>query len=97
MFWILAIVCTVNTVLGFFFLKETYAPALLEQRCKDRAQADGGRYTFAGRDDRPLLTKVLTNTKRPLYLLLTQPIVFTMALWQAIIFATMYSLFTRIP
>lgn len=95
MFWILTIVCTTNTILGFLFLKETYAPVILNKRCEQRGQEDGGSYTFPGRDARPLLTKILQNVKRPITILFTQPIVFTMAAWQAVVFAATYSLFTN--
>ncbi|KAL8946930.1 MAG: hypothetical protein Q9183_007841, partial [Haloplaca sp. 2 TL-2023] len=31
-FWLLTIICTINTVLAFLFLKESYAPVILENR-----------------------------------------------------------------
>lgn len=55
----------------------------------------GKKYTYAGQDTRPLREKLWTAVKRPVRILFTQPIVFTMAAYQAIIFATMYSLFTN--
>lgn len=96
MFWFLTIVAFINTLLGYFFLRETFAPVLLQKRI-DALQNDHPHdtFTFPGQDTRPVLRKLLTNIQRPVYILFTQPIVFTMALWQALIFATMYSLFTN--
>ena len=39
--------------------------------------------------------KLFSSVQRPLRILFTQPIVFTMAAYQAVIFSTMYSLFTN--
>lgn len=87
--------CT-NTLLGFVFLRETYAPTILQKRCEQKAKEDGKAYTFEGEDRRPLSKKMLSSVQRPLRILFTQPIVATMALYQAIIFATMYTLYTNL-
>ena len=94
-FWILTIVCTVNTTVGYFFLVETYAPTILADRCEQLVREQGGRYTYEGHDERPLPTKLLYSLQRPLKILVTQPIVLVMATYQAVIFAIMYSLFTN--
>lgn len=94
-FWVLAIICSINTALGFLFLKESYAPVLLEARKLARERYDGGKYRIANQDDRPFWTKLLSSMQRPLRILFTQPIVFTMAIYQAIIFGTCYSLYTN--
>lgn len=96
-FWILTIVCCFNTVLGFLFLKETYAPVILEARKKiyQRDSDDGTKYRMAGQDDRPFTTKLSGSMVRPLKILFTQPIVLTMAVYQAILFGTTYSLYTN--
>ena len=95
-FWILAIVCFTNTALGFFFLKETYAPVILDARRAQYKQSHPSTKTrFEGQDDRPLRIKLLYSMQRPLRILFTQPIVFVMALYQAILFGTNYSLYTN--
>ncbi|KAI9810683.1 MAG: hypothetical protein M1827_006142 [Pycnora praestabilis] len=94
-FWVLTIVCTFNTILGFFFLRETYAPRLLETRCRKAHEEDGGDYHFPGEDEGPFLPKIGNSMLRPLKILFTQPIVLTMAAYQAVIFGTMYSLYTN--
>ena len=96
-FWILTIVCAFNTIIGFFFLKETYAPVILEARKEiyQRDSDDGTRYRMAGQDDRPFKTKLGNSMERPLKILFTQPIVLTMTVYQAILFGTTYSLYTN--
>lgn len=85
-----------NTAIAYFFLQESYAPILLQKRCQELEKEQGGHYTYEGQDDRPLKQRIWINIRRPLKILFTQPIVLTMATYQAIIFATMYSLFTNL-
>ncbi|KAL9599551.1 MAG: hypothetical protein Q9219_003795 [cf. Caloplaca sp. 3 TL-2023] len=95
-FWFLTIICTINTVLGFLFLKETYAPSILESRKQKYEETEGsGKFRIANQDDRPFGTKLVSSMQRPLRILFTQPIVLTMAVWQAILFGTTYSLYTN--
>ena len=94
-FWILTIICSFNTILGFFFLKESYAPVILENRKNDFEKRKGGKFRYAGQDDRPFKTRLASSMQRPLKILFTQPIVFTMATYQAIVFGTTYSLYTN--
>ena len=94
-FWILSIICGISVAGSFFFLHETYTPALLAQRKKKLERSEGGNYYYEGEDDRPLSTKLLESIRRPLRILFTQPIVMIMALYQALIFATTYSLYTQ--
>ncbi|KAK5150836.1 membrane transporter [Cryomyces antarcticus] len=93
-FWILTIVCGVNTLAGFFFLRETYAPVLLYSRKLQREREDGGAYSFEGEDRRPLTTKLAGSLTRPLKIFV-QPIVLVMSAYQALVFATTYSLYTN--
>lgn len=97
-FWILTIVCSFNTVVGFFFLRESYAPVILEARKKsyeDSSESGHKPYRMAGQDDRPFRSKLASSMARPLRILFTQPIVFIMAVYQAILFGTTYSLYTN--
>ncbi|GAB7357914.1 hypothetical protein MBLNU230_g0081t1 [Neophaeotheca triangularis] len=95
-FWILTIVCSANTLAGFFFLRETYAPVILAQR-KARLEDENskpGAYSFEGEDTRPLKNKLAHSLARPIRIL-TQPIVLTMSTFQALIFGTTYSIYTN--
>ena len=95
-FWIMAIICAINVTMGFLFLKETCVP-LLDHRKKELEKSEGGNYYYEGEDDRPLSTKLYHSIQRPIKILFTQPIVLTMASYQAPIFATTYSLYTQMP
>ena len=97
-FWILTVVCSFNTVVGFFFLRESYAPVILEARKESYEESAEGTYRsyrMAGQDDRPFRSKLASSMARPLRILFTQPIVFIMAVYQAILFGTTYSLYTN--
>lgn len=96
-FWILTIICATNTLAGFFFLKESYAPVILEARKKKyEDKEDGGKiYRIVDQDDRAFRTKLAESMLRPLRILFTQPIVLTLATYQAILFGTAYSLYTN--
>ncbi|KAK8203877.1 membrane transporter [Phyllosticta capitalensis] len=93
----LTIFCGVNTTFGFFFLRETYAPAILAARKREREKADGPAgpiYWYKGEDGRSLHVKLGHSLLRPLRILV-QPIVMIMAIYQALIFSTTYSLYTN--
>lgn len=94
-FCVLTIVSIFNTAVGFFFLRETYAPVILAQRKIDCERNSDSKYRFEGEDDRPMRAKLSDSMRRPIRILFTQPIVFTMAVYQAILFGTDYSLYTN--
>jgi len=96
-FWVLTIVCFVNTAAGFLFLRETYAPVLLQQRRQKLEQEPTGhpnKYRVEGQDERPMRSKIGRSLTRPLRIL-AQPIVLVMSTYQAIIFGTTFSLYTN--
>lgn len=96
-FWVLTIICSINTLFGYFFLRETYAPVILAQR-KARLERETNKpdshYRHEGQDERPLTQKLLHSLKRP-FLIISQPIVLTMSAYQALIFGTTYSIYTN--
>lgn len=95
-FWVLTIVCAANTLAGFIFLRETYAPAILAQRKSrlEREEDKPDKYRFKGQDDRPFGLKLRHSLTRP-FKILIQPIVLTMSTYQALIFGTTYSIYTN--
>lgn len=95
-FWFLTIICSVNTLAGWIFLRETYAPIILHERKKQYENHENApnKYTFKGEDRRPLWRKMISSFMRPLRIFI-QPIVLTMSTYQAIIFATTYSIYTN--
>ncbi|PSR81214.1 major facilitator superfamily domain-containing protein [Coniella lustricola] len=95
----LAILCSVNLVFAFLFLQETYSPIILQNRKREQEKSDNESqnttfYWFEGEDDRPMGVKLRNSFARPLRIL-TQPIIFTMSVYQALIFSTTYSLYTN--
>jgi MFS family permease len=95
LFWIVFIICSIIVIGAFFFLQESYSLALLLQRKRRLEGDEGGSYYFEGEDDRGLGAKLSQAIRRPLKILFTQPIVLTMATYQALLFAISYSLFTQ--
>ncbi|KAF2754199.1 MFS general substrate transporter [Pseudovirgaria hyperparasitica] len=95
-YWVLLIVCAANTLAGWLFLKESYAPRILalRKRAREKIEDVTDRYTFTSEDRRPLSRKLRTSLARPFRIFL-QPIVITMSIYQALIFATTYSLYTN--
>jgi len=93
-YWILTMICSFNTLVGYFFLRETYAPVLLSQRKAKLQDENDSKYYFEGEDTRPLRQKLAASLRRP-YVIFVQPIVLTMSLYQAIIFGTTYSIYTN--
>ncbi|RMY54560.1 hypothetical protein D0864_13930 [Hortaea werneckii] len=95
-FWVLTIVCCLNTLAGFLFLKESYAPVLLSWRKKEKEAEEGvtNKYSYDGEDPRPLSQKLSHSLRRPLKIMV-QPIVLTMSSYQALLFATTYSIYTN--
>ncbi|KAK5419127.1 hypothetical protein LTR20_003562 [Exophiala xenobiotica] len=83
-------------LLGYFFLRETFAPVLLARR-KATLQQGADRdikFHFEGEDERPLWLKLRASMKRP-FVIFVQPIVLIMSLYQALIFGTTYSIYTN--
>jgi multidrug resistance protein len=97
-FWIMTIICAINTFAGYIFLRETYAPIILHARKAtyehDAASADGTKYRYDGEDTRPMRQKISHSLSRPPKIF-AQPIVATMSIYQALIFGTTYSLYTN--
>ncbi len=71
----------VNTMLGIVFLKESYAPVILQSK-RQEYEKEGGRVRLndelESEFDRPLVHRLLQAMQRPLKILFLQPIVFTM-------------------
>lgn len=97
-FWIMTIVCFINTLAGYFFLRETYAPRILSRKMAELESQGPERgdtkYSYEGEDTRPLGTKLTQALKRPPKIF-AQPIVAVMAIYQALIFGTTYSIYTN--
>ncbi|EDN96374.1 hypothetical protein SS1G_01300 [Sclerotinia sclerotiorum 1980 UF-70] len=95
LFWILMMICGVVFAGVYFLLQETYVPILLTHRKKQLEECSDVEYYFEGEDPRPFSSKAIQAVHRPLKILFTQPIVLIMSTYQALIFATTYSLYTQ--
>ena len=95
-FWIMTIICAVNTLAGFIFLRESYAPVILNMRKKELESDEqaNSKYRVDGFEEKPLYQKVLTSLKRPVKIFF-QPVVVTMSIYQALVFGTTYSIYTN--
>lgn len=96
-FWLMLILSSVNTVFCVIFLKETYAPVLLAQKAAKLEKSTGQPHRSAIYDPASLPQRVYRAVQRPLRILFLQPIVFIMAVYMALIYGTLYLLFTTFP
>ncbi|KAL9580008.1 MAG: hypothetical protein Q9212_004751 [Teloschistes hypoglaucus] len=97
-FWLLAIVSGLMTILTILFLRETYAPKLLRDKVK-RLQKDTGQshYKSELEQDLPAAKVYLRAIIRPLKMLLFSPIILGLSLFMALVYSYIYLLFTTFP
>ncbi|KAF2667578.1 MFS general substrate transporter [Microthyrium microscopicum] len=87
-------------IVGVLGVPETYAPVLLRQRAKALSKLTGKHYESQLDIDRgkTTLPEVLkTSLTRPWVLLFREPIVMIMSIYMAIIYGTLYMLFSAFP
>lgn len=96
-FWIMTIVGGINSLVGILFLRETYAPQLLKLRARRTAIELDHPTIAADHDPRSLPRRLTQAIKRPMKILFLQPIVFLMACYMALLYGSMYLLFTTFP
>lgn len=90
-FWIVSIADAVIQVFGIFFLQETWAPKLLEQKAKKLRQETGNDKLYAEFSNNQKLVKKLEHSlARPFRLLFTQPIIICLALYMAYLYGLVY-------
>ncbi|KAI9729165.1 MAG: hypothetical protein M1834_007072 [Cirrosporium novae-zelandiae] len=94
-FWVLTILLGVVAILLIICLKETYAPVLLERKTK-RLIKETGNTSLRPKYSTPGSPKQLfwLAIKRPIKMLIFDPIILILALYLAIIFGYLYLLFT---
>lgn len=98
-FHILSILAGVTTVIGFFAMRETYAPVLLERKKKRLVKQRG--YTNKSTTFRQRLEKLWSKWRltlpRPFKLMATQPLLQVMSLYAAYIYRLDYLAITTFP
>lgn len=84
---------------GFFFLRETYAPVILERKKKRLIKETGNTalYTAFDSPDRTFSQTLRTAMVRPFRLLGTQPIVQILALYMTYLYGLMYIMLSTFP
>jgi len=94
----MAIFTGIITIVGFFFLPETYAPVLLHNRAQKLSKSTGFVYRSKfEKDGHVKLSKVLpVALSRPWKLLFKEPIVLLLSIYQAILYGSLYMLFAGI-
>ncbi|PPQ70367.1 hypothetical protein CVT24_013142 [Panaeolus cyanescens] len=104
-FWSTSIVNVIIVVVGFLFLKETFAPYILQQKA-DRIQKEMGTEkgpykevttVYAAKEDRrwqSIFQKALT---RPFMLFYYEPIVQLLGIFMAYVYGVFYLFLTTIP
>ena len=91
-FWVISITDGFVQVLGFFFLRETYAPSILGKKAKKLREATGNKalltkWEKSGRSFSKMLKLALV---RPFILLGTQPIIQVLAVYLGYLYGLMY-------
>jgi len=91
------VLSAVNTVSCIIFLRETYAPVLLARKAAKLSKETGIPHRPAVYDPTSLPHRIYRAIQRPMRILFLQPIVFIMAVYMALIYGTLYLLFTTFP
>lgn len=97
-YWLVTIISAITTVVAFLCVRETYAPVILAQRKAEHERDNKDSsviYRIEDQDDRPLPRRLLASLQRPMRIFI-QPIVLTMSTYQAIVFATTFSIYTNL-
>jgi len=97
-FWFLSILFGVSTIVGTLFLRETYAPTLLERKTKRLIKETGNQNLESKLAIKKTPKDIFwTAIRRPLAMLFHDPIVVILSIYIAIVFAFLYLLFATFP
>ncbi|RYP35284.1 hypothetical protein DL767_003872 [Monosporascus sp. MG133] len=94
--WLLLIIGGVTTILGFIFMRETYAPVLLARKARRLRQSTrDDRYQSQYDINRQSVTRVLRSALvRPIRMLFTSPILFVLCVDVSVVYGYLYLVFT---
>ncbi|KAH8698160.1 major facilitator superfamily domain-containing protein, partial [Phaeosphaeriaceae sp. PMI808] len=97
-FWGTSAACGAIQIAALIFLHESYAPKILQRRAARLLREKGGQNFYTEFDSDYKLTKVLTNAiVRPFRLIVTQPIIQVMAVYQAYLNGVIYLMLSSFP
>lgn len=99
LFWVISIADGAVQVLGFLFLRETFAPTILARKAQKLREASGSqarhtKWELSGRTFSKILKLALV---RPFVLLGTQPIIQVIALYLGYLYGVVYLVLTTLP
>ena len=85
------------TISAFFFMRETYAPVLLERKTK-KLQKETGNINLKSKLASPITTTQFwwLSIVRPMKMLVFSPIVLALSTYMAVVYGYLYLLFTTI-
>ncbi|PLB48473.1 MFS general substrate transporter [Aspergillus steynii IBT 23096] len=93
-FWVLTVLSGLTTIVGFIFLRETFAPVLLEKIARQLREKTGdSRYYAKGKSDKKLSHLLLGAVTRPTRMLVN-PIIIGTSVYMAVMYGIIYLLFT---
>ena len=98
----LAAFCGLMWIIGMFFVPETYAPVLLRKRAAQLSKHNGNTKVYRSAIDvhtgrKSLLELYKIGLSRPWQMLIFEPIVLILSIYQAIIYGILYLLFGAFP
>lgn len=94
----MAISTGILTILFVLLVPETYAPVILKRRAQELSNATGDVYKTnieIKQGSRTLINVLKLALSRPWVLLLREPIIIVLSLYQAVIYATLYLCFGK--
>ncbi|GAO52258.1 hypothetical protein G7K_6339-t1 [Saitoella complicata NRRL Y-17804] len=97
--WIQMIVCGVCCIVFVLVLRESRGSVLLSKRAKKMRKETGDQRIRAPADDERASLAVLVKVSltRPLWLLISEPVVFSFSLWLAFVWGILYLFLESIP
>lgn len=96
-FYVISIAGGAVQVIGLPFFHETYAPVLLQRKCKRLKKTTNNPDLYTEHDSVSLQTLLRTSAIRPFKLLATQPIVQVWSLYCAYIWGILYLIIATFP
>lgn len=99
-FWVLSMISGACWVVLFFFFPETSAGNILYRRSRRLQKLTGKKYTTAAEQEwasKSLSTVAYEILLRPILITFTEPVVFALGLYIALLYSTLYSWFEAFP
>ncbi|KAG5363212.1 Caffeine resistance protein 5 [Yarrowia sp. B02] len=99
-FWVLTMISGLCLAVLFFFFPETSAANILYRRARRLQKLTGKKYTTAAKEEwaqKKFSTVAYDILLRPILITFTEPIVFALGLYIALLYSTLYSWFEGFP